>query len=97
VLLGSGYLLVSIVYFVGFWTTAGQTPGMRLMHLRVVTSANAPPGLGRSLVRLVGLALAIIPCFAGFLPALVDDRRRALPDFVAGTAVVHDDRAAASV
>jgi len=90
VLLGSGYLLVSIVYFVGFWTTAGQTPGMRLMHLRVVTSANAPLGLGRSLVRLVGLALAIIPCFAGFLPALVDDRRRALQDFLAGTLVVYE-------
>jgi len=92
VLLGSGYLLVSIVYFVGFWTTAGQTPGMRLMHLRVVTSANAPLGLGRSLVRLVGLALAIIPCFAGFLPALVDDRRRALQDFLAGTLVVYDEQ-----
>jgi uncharacterized RDD family membrane protein YckC len=92
VLLGSGYLLVSIVYFVGFWTTAGQTPGMRLMRVRVVTSANAPLGLGRSLVRLVGLALAIIPCFAGFLPALVDDRRRALQDFLAGTLVVYDEQ-----
>jgi uncharacterized RDD family membrane protein YckC len=92
VLLGSGYLLVSIVYFVGFWTTAGQTPGMRLMRLRVVTSANAPLGFWRSLVRLVGLALAIIPCFAGFLPALVDDRRRALQDFLAGTLVVYDEQ-----
>jgi uncharacterized RDD family membrane protein YckC len=92
VLLGSGYLLVSIVYFAGFWTTAGQTPGMRLMHLRVVTSGNAPLGLWRSLVRLVGLALAIIPCFAGFLPALVDDRRRALQDFLAGTLVLHDEQ-----
>ena len=90
VLLGSGYLIVSIVYFVGFWTTAGQTPGMRLMQLRVVTQANAPLGFWRSLVRLIGLGLAIIPCFAGFLPALVDDRRRALEDFLAGTVVVHD-------
>jgi uncharacterized RDD family membrane protein YckC len=83
-------LLLQLVYFVGFWTTTGQTPGMRLMRLRVVDGAGAPPGLARSLVRLVGLGLAIIPCFAGFLPVLVDDRRRGLQDFIAGTVVVYD-------
>lgn len=93
VLLGSGYLLVSILYFVGFWSTAGQTPGMRLMRVRVVTKAGSPPGVLRAAVRLVGLALAIIPCLAGFLPVLVDDRRRALQDFIARTFVVYDERA----
>jgi uncharacterized RDD family membrane protein YckC len=77
------------VYFVSFWTTAGQTPGMRLMDLRVCTAAGEPPGIGRSLVRVVGLALAIIPFFAGFLPVLIDDRRRALQDLLAGTVVLH--------
>ena len=33
--------------------------------------------------------VAIILLFAGFLPALFDRRRRALPDFVAGTTVVY--------
>jgi hypothetical protein len=40
-------------------------------------------------VRLVGLGLAIIPLGAGFLPVLVDDRRRALQDFLAGTVVLY--------
>ena len=31
--------------------------------------------------------LAIIPLFAGFLPVLFDRRRRALPDYLAGTVV----------
>jgi len=88
-LLGAGWLVVVVVYFTGFWSTVGQTPGMRMLRLRV-THANAPPGLGRSLLRLFGLALAIIPCFAGFLPVLVDNRRRGLADFVAGTVVVYD-------
>jgi uncharacterized RDD family membrane protein YckC len=44
-------------------------------------------------VRLVGLVLAIVPLFAGILPALVDDRRRALQDFLAGTTVVYADNA----
>jgi hypothetical protein len=46
-------------------------------------------GLVALVSSLVGLALAIIPLFAGFLPVLVDPRRRGLPDFLAGTVVVH--------
>jgi uncharacterized RDD family membrane protein YckC len=88
---GAGWLVVEALYFVGFWTTAGQTPGMRLLRLRVSDHAGAPPSPGRALVRFVGLLLAIIPCFAGFLPVLVDDRRRALQDFLAGTVVVYDE------
>ena len=48
------------------------------------------PSVGRSLVRLVGLVLAIVPLFAGFLPVLFNERRRGLPDFLAGTVVVYD-------
>jgi uncharacterized RDD family membrane protein YckC len=90
-LLAVAGLLVNIVYFAGFWSTAGQTPGMRLMHLRVIDPSGTPPGLGRSLVRLVGLALAILLLFTGFLPALIDDRRRALQDFLAGTLILYTD------
>ena len=86
-------LLVELAYFVGFWSTAGQTPGMRLMHLRVIDRTGSAPGFGRSLLRLVGLGLAILLLFTGFLPALVDDRRRALQDFLAGTVVVYDEDA----
>ena len=86
---GAAWILLLLVYFVGFWSAAGQTPGMRLMHLRVVFGADARPGVVRSFVRVIGLALAIIPCFAGFLPALFDAKRRALPDLLAGTVVVY--------
>jgi uncharacterized RDD family membrane protein YckC len=86
-------LLVEVAYFTGFWSTAGQTPGMRLLHLRVVDGAGSAPGLGRSLIRLLGLTVAILLLFTGFLPVLVDDRRRALQDFLAGTVVVYDDDA----
>ena len=47
VLLAVAGLLVDVLYFAGFWSTAGQTPGMRLMDLRVVDSSGFPPGLGR--------------------------------------------------
>lgn len=76
-------------YFVLCWTLAGETPGMRLMHLRVLDGQGQPPRFGRSLLRLIGAILAAIPFFAGYLLILVDDRRRGLHDMIARTVVVH--------
>ena len=87
---GSAATLLDIVYFAGFWTLAGQTPGMRLLRVRVVGPAGTPPRFGRSLLRLFGTWLAIVPLCLGLLPVLVDDRRRALQDFIASTTVVRD-------
>jgi uncharacterized RDD family membrane protein YckC len=91
-LLGIAGVVVAAGYFTLFWSTAGQTPGMRLMGVRVRgdrPDRHLTPA--RALVRTVGLALAIIPCFLGFLPALFDSRRRGLPDYLAGTVVLYDD------
>ena len=90
VLLASGWTLVVGAYFVLFWSSAGQTPGMRLLRLRVRGPTGNPPSIGRSLVRFVGLVLAIVPLFAGFLPILFTERRRGLPDLLAGTVVVYE-------
>ncbi len=86
---GVSALLLHVAYFAGFWSLAGQTPGMRLLGVRVVGPDGSPPGFGRALVRLIGLYLAIIPLFLGFAPALVDERRRALQDLLANTVVVY--------
>jgi uncharacterized RDD family membrane protein YckC len=83
------WAIVVGTYFVLFWSTAGQTPGMRVMGLRVLTYDGRRPGVARSFARLIGLGLSIIPLFAGFLPVLVDDRRRGLLDMIAGTVVVY--------
>jgi uncharacterized RDD family membrane protein YckC len=91
VLLGSGWALIAATYFVLFWSSAGQTPGMRLLRLRLQGRNGTPPSLGRAILRVLGTAIAIIPLFAGYLPVLFDDRRRGLPDFLAGTVVVYED------
>jgi uncharacterized RDD family membrane protein YckC len=78
-------------YFVTFWSTVGQTPAMRMMDIQVRAADGAPPGVGRSLVRLAGLVIAIVPLFAGFVPVLVDDRRRGIHDMLASTVVEHAD------
>ena len=89
-LLASGWTLIAATYFVTFWSAAGQTPGMRLLSVRVRGPDGDTLSVGRSLVRLVGLVLAIIPMFAGFIPVLFTERRRGLPDFLAGTVVLYD-------
>lgn len=90
VLCGAGlWSLVVAGYFVLFWTLVGETPGMRLMAVRVTNGAGGPPRLGQALRRLVGMVLAALPFFAGYLLVLVDDRRRGLHDMLAGTVVVY--------
>jgi uncharacterized RDD family membrane protein YckC len=91
-LAAAAWTLLAGAYFVLFWTVAGQTPGMRPMRLRVLAPDGAAPGVARSVVRFLGLLLAMAPLFIGFLPVLFDARRRGLHDFLAGTVVVHDDR-----
>jgi uncharacterized RDD family membrane protein YckC len=96
VLVGVWWTLVVGGYFVVFWTLTGQTPAMRLMRMRVVGRDGASPGFGRSVVRFVGILLAIVPLFAGFLPMLFDRRRRGLQDFLAGTTVVRPEESPAA-
>ena len=86
---GAGAFAVwTVAYFAVFWSTTGQTPGNRLMRIRVCTGDGAVLSLRRSLLRFVALVLAALPLLAGFLPVLVDDRRRGLHDMLAGTVVV---------
>jgi uncharacterized RDD family membrane protein YckC len=83
-LLSVSWALAAAVYFVLFWTTAGQTPGMRVMRLRVTRTAGGRVGLGRALVRYV--VLIVLPIVCGLF-ILFGERRRGLHDLVAGTVV----------
>jgi uncharacterized RDD family membrane protein YckC len=89
---GLAYFIWTVAYFVTCWSTTGQTPGDRLLHIRV---CDADDGAllrpARSFLRLVFLTLAALPLFAGFLPILVDDRRRGVHDMLAGSVVVGTD------
>jgi uncharacterized RDD family membrane protein YckC len=86
---GVAYGLWLVGYFVVFWTASGQTPGNRLLEIRVCRAADgAPPAPGAAVLRFAGLILAALPLFLGFLPILTDDRRRGVHDMLAGTVVV---------
>jgi uncharacterized RDD family membrane protein YckC len=83
------YLLWLVGYFVVFWSTTGQTPGDRLFQIRVCRADDgAAPSAGAAVLRFATLILAALPLFLGFLPILLDDRRRGVHDMAAGTVVV---------
>lgn len=91
-LAGAAYILWSVGYFVVFWSATGQTPGARLMQIRVVSANGNVLHPTRALVRCGGVVLAAIPLFAGFVPILFDDRRRGLQDHLARTVVVEAEQ-----
>lgn len=85
--------LLTVGVYVGyplfFWTLTGQTPGMTLMGLRVVTTDGHYLSLWRAILRLMGYFVSVSVLFLGFLWILVDDRRQGWHDKIAGTCVVY--------
>jgi len=82
------FALWAIAYFVVFWSTTGQTPGARIMEFRVVPTEGDKLKPWRAVVRAVGLVLAAIPLFAGYLPVAFGRKRRGLQDYLARTSVI---------
>jgi uncharacterized RDD family membrane protein YckC len=85
---GVAFILGSIAYFAGFWAATGQTPGARVMQLRVVTPDGRRVKPRWALVRCGGVILAALPLFAGFALILFDSKRRGFQDLLAHTVVV---------
>ena len=75
-------LLVFAVLYFGFTVLVGQTPGMRVVRLRVVRlDRQAPVGVWRAAVRTLGVIL-LVP------PLLRDRDGRGVHDRLTQTAVV---------
>ncbi|TMC82637.1 MAG: RDD family protein [Chloroflexi bacterium] len=88
---GTGSILVSLIYFVVFWSTigGGRTLGMRLFGLRVVTEQDlAPPGVMSALLRWIGLWVSFALCFLGVIWVAFDPRHQGWHDKIAKTLVV---------
>jgi uncharacterized RDD family membrane protein YckC len=79
------------LYFVAFWSLAGQTLGMRFLGIRLGVEGRGLP-FRRAVRRLAGLVLAGLAFGLGFLGILFDERRRGWQDRLAGVDVLYDDR-----
>jgi len=85
----TAWLALGSLYLVGFWSLAGQTPGMRFVGIRL--SVHRLP-LRRSLKRLVGLGLSVVTFGIGFLGIVFGEWRRGWEDRFAGVDVLYDER-----
>jgi uncharacterized RDD family membrane protein YckC len=84
---GVAFVVWSVAYFATFWTTTGQTPGNRAMRIRVEREDGERLRLRHTVLRLIGIVVSL-PLLWGFAPILVSERRRGVPDMLAGTVVV---------
>lgn len=87
------YILVLSVlwsmYFVGFTASCGQTPGKRIMGLRVVNEDGTPVDWSVASNRFfIGYSISLLPLGLGFYWALVDKNNQAWHDKIAGTLVI---------
>ena len=81
------------VYFIFLYASTGQTIGMYILGIRVVRLDGKHMTLMSSIVRWLSLFLSMLPLGLGFLWVLIDDRRQAWHDKLAGTCVVYAWRA----
>jgi uncharacterized RDD family membrane protein YckC len=87
ILVSVSWSLAVALYFIFFWTTAGQTPGMRVMGQHVTRTNGQALGAGRAALRFVILTLALVALLASAILVLFDERRRGLHDVLAATVV----------
>ena len=88
----TAWILAFTIYCTAFWSLTGQTPGMRAMGIEVTTCQGERLGVKRSLLRLVGMVLAAIPLFLGYLPILLRNDRRGLHDLLARSVVTYAEK-----
>jgi uncharacterized RDD family membrane protein YckC len=84
------------LYYSYQWAVSGRTIGMAVLGLQVVTTEGGPIGVRQAVLRTLGLALSVALFWFAFWGIIFQRERRALDDFIAGTAVVYswDARAA---
>jgi uncharacterized RDD family membrane protein YckC len=77
------------LYFPYFWQRSGQTPGMRLMQIKVVRDADGGPVTwGPAILRLIGFWISGIVFYIGYIWVFIDKRKRGWFDLIASTVVI---------
>lgn len=81
-------LAIFATYHVVQWSVWGQTIGKKLMRIKITSPDGGVPGLGRSLLRMLGYFFSLAIAGWGFLMVALDRHHQGLHDKVAETFVV---------
>lgn len=85
---GVGWAAVYFTLFTSWWN--GQTPGKRLLGIRVVHLNSKPLSLWETFSRFGGYSAGFATGLLGFLQCFWDANRQAIHDKIAFTAVIRD-------
>ncbi|HPQ44876.1 MAG TPA: RDD family protein [Syntrophales bacterium] len=85
-------IVLNACYFIYFHGTTGQTPGKKLLGLKVVCTDGKPLTYGVAFLRWVGYIISKLPFFLGFIWAGFDRRKQGWHDKIAGTCVIKTHR-----
>jgi uncharacterized RDD family membrane protein YckC len=80
---------LGLVYQIYFLTqNNGQTPGKRIIGVRVVSSGGGGVSAVQAALRYVGYYINSFLCFVGWIWALFNEEQRGFHDLIAGTRVI---------
>ena len=80
--------ILNMTYFTYFHGTTGQTPGKKILGLRVERTDGEAMTAGIAFLRWVGYFVSAIVLYLGYLWVIVDRKKQAWHDKIAGTVVV---------
>ena len=84
-----GVIVVPLAYFPYFWSKSGQTPGMKMMGIKVVRDKDGGPlTMGQAILRLIGYWVSGFVFYLGYIWIFIDKRQRGWFDLIAGTVVI---------
>jgi uncharacterized RDD family membrane protein YckC len=81
-------LLVTFVFFAGFWTNGGQTLGMRAWRLKLTSASGDPVSWKQALWRFAAAIPSIGAFGLGLIWMLLDKERCAVHDRLSGTRLI---------
>jgi uncharacterized RDD family membrane protein YckC len=83
--------LIGVLVYYGYFegSPSGQTPGKKVMKIRVIDfNSGGPIGFGRALVRWVARLVSSLPCYLGYLWMLWDREKQTWHDKLSTSVVV---------
>jgi len=85
-------LLVTMAFFVGFWSTGGQTLGMRAWQIRLCRRTGGAVSPPRALLRFATAGLSWLALGLGYLWMLLDREGLSWHDRLSGTCLEYHRR-----
>ncbi len=81
--------IILVVYLIGFWSLAGQTPGKAALGIKIVRLDGTDIGPLNAVLRFVGFIVSSIIFFIGFLMIGWHGKKRGLHDLIGATVAIN--------